>query len=413
MFRDFSMHIFQYPQIPTFRASKVSNDYSTNVSKNLRLPMSPMLRVSSVNIFQQLQDFQKLQVFQESQVFQHHCLPDNTGLPQILIFQNNPRLLENQVFQQWKVFHNILIFQKNLCLPVISRSSMKSTSSKNLTVFQIIHVFWKTLSSIKFKFSSESMSSNQFWSSRKKCRSSILRLPEKSMSSNKSRSSRAIQIFQSIWVFLKEIHVFHQIQIFQSSRAIQVFQSIHIFLKEIHVFHRIQSSNLPGQSRSSSQSRSSWKKSMSSTVSASSQKSSSSTSSVLPEKSRSSSKFMSSWKKFRSSTVCLPEKSISSFKSRSFHQSTSSRKIQVFQLIQVFHCVCVFRRNLHLPSNPALPIFCNDPGLPANPCLPERNPGIFLCLPEKSTSSIKSGSSHQSQLPEKSRSSSQSTSSWK
>lgn len=138
-------------------------------------------------------------------------------------------------------------------------------------------------------------------SSSKSSLPAIIGLPQNLYLPGKSMSSRKIQVFQwfqglpdsprlpttsrssSQSTSSGKIYVFHQIQVFQS---IQIFQLIYVFWKNpgLPINQCLPEGN-PGLPLSPS----------------------------------------------------LPEKSTSSTKSRSSSQSTSSRKIQVFQLVYVFH----------------------------------------------------------------------------
>lgn len=146
-------HEFQHSGSPKSPVSRITNVHKIQGFQCLQhpvLPMSPMSRVSngaSVKVFQQLQVFQQLP-----------SLPTASSLPA------NPSLPENSRLPD------------NPCLPVIiglpqhlpgkSTSSRKSISSNVFKFFQTIHVFQQ----------SQGLPANP-------------RLPEKTMSSTKSKSS--------------------------------------------------------------------------------------------------------------------------------------------------------------------------------------------------------------------------------
>lgn len=129
--------------------------------------MAPVSRSSSnskssynIKVFQLIPGFQEIHIFQIIHVFQTIQSSSNHVFHKIHVFQENPRLPEKSMSSMtFKDFQLIHTFRKNLCLlpnpslPINpglpanlhllekSRSSIQSTSSRKIYIFQSIHVF--------------------------------------------------------------------------------------------------------------------------------------------------------------------------------------------------------------------------------------------------------------------------------
>lgn len=183
----FNIHEFQHSGPPKTPISRITNVLKIQGFQYLQHPVLPMFPMSRVSNGASIKVFQQLQVF-----LQHQGLPANSSLPGNPHLPDNPRLPDDPVFQQ-------SCLPQNPCLPG------KSTSSRKIHVFheffkdfQLIHTFRKNLCLLP----NPSLPINPGLPAN-------LHLLEKSRSSIQSTSSRKIYIFQSIHVFQTKIYVFH------------------------------------------------------------------------------------------------------------------------------------------------------------------------------------------------------------